>query len=186
MLKDSSTRQAKWKWEKTVVGIITNSDDRVPSVLDSFGLKVGPRRVGSSHQQRALADPDDDVSFVVLSYDVGFEKPDRRMFDAAMKMAQETVIAVSDDNDTSTQDFTRLYVGDSIGQDYIGAEEAGWNAVLVDRSERLAMGSEPSGGDPKMQGLYTETRQVDGVSKKVAMCNSLMALTGWLPNYQKT
>jgi hypothetical protein len=94
MLRSQSTQPTlhpDWTWDKTVVGIITNSDDRVPSVLESFGLKVGPRRVGRPGERMAQASLDDDVNFVVLSYDVGTEKPDRKMFDAAIQMLQETI-----------------------------------------------------------------------------------------------
>ena len=57
------------------VGIITNSDDRIPSVLSSLGLTIGllprehagrPDRVGdyTAHEGEKLAD----IDFVVLSY----------------------------------------------------------------------------------------------------------------------
>ncbi|KAF2871826.1 hypothetical protein BDV95DRAFT_476578, partial [Massariosphaeria phaeospora] len=80
----SSNPSSPWPWDRTIVCSISNTDDRVPLVLQSLGLKVGPRRVGSASSP---SDPglssDNDIEFVVLSYDAGFRKPDRRIFDAA-------------------------------------------------------------------------------------------------------
>ncbi|KAF2678482.1 haloacid dehalogenase [Lentithecium fluviatile CBS 122367] len=169
-----------WRWDKTVVGIITNSDDRVPFVLESFGLKIGPRRIGSSGERIVQASMDDDVSFVVLSYDVGFEKPDRRMFDAATQMLQETLADSSiGDAPVSSRDFSMLYVGDSLEHDYLGAREAGWDAVLVDRFEKLAVEEEQASQEP--MGLYSEERAENGAVMEVVMCNNLAALAGWQP-----
>jgi FMN phosphatase YigB (HAD superfamily) len=136
--KEQANIDLPWNWDKTVVGVITNSDDRVSGILESFGLQVGSRRVGSSAQRTARASFDDDISFVVLSYDVGFEKPDRRIFDAASEMLRETLAEAG--NSAEGQDidgFEKLYVGDSIEKDYFGAKDAGWNALVVDRQRQL-------------------------------------------------
>ena len=102
---------------KPIVGVITNSDDRVPSILSSFGLQVGPwrHRDGS----RASLQEGDDIDFVMLSYDVGFEKPDSKIFDATKQMlpGQERFV----------------HVGDDLQKDYLGAKRAGWEGVLLDR-----------------------------------------------------
>ncbi|KAF2791221.1 HAD-like protein [Melanomma pulvis-pyrius CBS 109.77] len=153
--------QPPWRWEKTVVGIITNSDDRVPGILESFGLKVGSRRVGSGAQRIASASVDDDISFVVLSYDVGFEKPDRRIFDAATEMLRETLAESGEKAEKQDVDeFEKLYVGDSIEKDYLGAKRAGWDALVVDR-----------------QG----THQDDEATKQVDVIRNLGALSRWSP-----
>src|SRR6185436_16098425 len=89
---------ARWPWE-TRVGIVTNSDDRVPGILESFGLRIGPGRCADPggggeaepHGGVASGEGDEDgsgfdVDFVALSYDVGVEKPDRRIFDAAREL----------------------------------------------------------------------------------------------------
>jgi hypothetical protein len=185
MLKNRSVEQSmypRWTWEKTVVGVITNSDDRVPSVLQSFGLKIGPRRVGSSGERVMQANADDDISFVVLSYDVGVEKPNRHIFDAARQMLQETMAENSGlDRPVSIQEFRTLYVGDSLEHDYFGAKEAGWDAVLVDRSESPAIKVEQVSRGTPLSGIYKEDRWVDGVVKEVVVCSSLVALAGWQP-----
>ena len=112
-----------------LVGILTNSDDRVPSILASFGLQVGPQHHGieaeKSHDKSKICN---DIDFVALSYDIGFEKPHRRIFDAAKKIA------------TSSEDenIHCLHVGDDFEKDYQGAEAAGWTGVLLDRDAQYA------------------------------------------------
>lgn len=131
----SSTNDAKtWPWNKTIVGIITNSDDRVPGILESFGLKVGPRRIGTPDEREADAALEDDINFVVLSYDVGVEKPQREIFDAAYRSFQETLVSRGDESDV--QDWDKLYIGDSLEHDVVGANQAGWKALRLDRQEQ--------------------------------------------------
>ena len=131
----SSTNDAEvWPWKKTVVGIITNSDDRVPGILESFGLKVGPRRVGTPDERKADAALEDDISFVVLSYDVGVEKPQRAIFDAAYRSFQETLASTGDES--NARDWENLYIGDSLEHDVVGANQAGWKALKLDRQDR--------------------------------------------------
>ncbi|KAF9739887.1 hypothetical protein PMIN06_006052 [Paraphaeosphaeria minitans] len=117
-----------WRWEKIVVGVISNSDDRVPSILSSLGLNVQPRRVGS--EIGPIADSED-ISFVVHSYDVGVEKPDKRIFNAARDLGKAL---------GSMDECHKLYVGDSIGQDYLGATNAEWQSLLIDRNYKLGGG----------------------------------------------
>lgn len=182
MLKNAAMQRAihpPWKWDKTVVGIITNSDDRVPSILESFGLKVGPRRVGSSAQRSAEATPEDDISFVVLSYDVGFEKPDRRIFDAATQMLQETLAESGQPAERqSVDDYEKLYVGDSLDKDYFGAEAAGWHGVFVDRRKKKKHLLE----ELRLHPLTKIELKDKGVIKKVDMCADLGALSSWEPH----
>lgn len=104
-------------WCKPKVGIITNSDDRVPSILSSFGLQVGLRRHEIDSQASFKAE--DDINFLILSYDVGFEKPDSRIFDAAKQMVPGQA--------------RYLHVGDDLRKDYYAAKRAGWEGFLLDR-----------------------------------------------------
>ncbi|KAH8776280.1 hypothetical protein F5883DRAFT_410102, partial [Diaporthe sp. PMI_573] len=78
--------------------------------------------------------------FHCMSYDVGFEKPDRRIFDAADELAREIIAsrigeeaAVSGDGSAA---WTKVYVGDEYEKDVVGALGAGWNAVLIDAEEQ--------------------------------------------------
>ena len=131
----SSTNDAKlWPWNKTVVGIITNSDNRVPGILESFGLRVGPRRVGAPDERESHAALEDDINFVVLSYDAGVEKPQRAIFDAAYNSFQE--ILASQGDESNAQDWEKLYIGDSLEHDVVGAIQAGWKALRLDRQDQ--------------------------------------------------
>ncbi|KAK0741370.1 hypothetical protein B0T18DRAFT_473058 [Schizothecium vesticola] len=78
--------------DKVVVGVITNSDDRVPSILSSLGLRTGPLRAGGAMDDaRGGGGLPWDVDFHCMSYDVGHAKPDRRIFEAAVGLAGEVV-----------------------------------------------------------------------------------------------
>lgn len=104
------------------IGVITNSDDRVPSVLSSLGLRVDNCRYGTLSP---IPDPlDSDINFVIMSYDVGFEKPDPRIFDAARKLGSIV-------NGRNLEPSECLHVGDNVTKDLRAAEEGGWKAFLM-------------------------------------------------------
>lgn len=112
---------------KLEIGIITNSDHRVPSVLSDLGLHVGPRRYGTSTCALDLEDSSQvNINFVVMSYDVGFEKPDRRIFDIARQLGSKGRLIEPNEC---------LHVGDHIQQDFLGAQAAGWNSLLLNRHQ---------------------------------------------------
>ncbi|KAF1830492.1 hypothetical protein BDW02DRAFT_572951 [Decorospora gaudefroyi] len=144
-------------WHRTVVGVITNSDARVPSILSSFGLSVGPR---TNEDGAAEFREGSDISFVVLSYDVGFEKPHPQIFEAAVEMLRKEL--QGNEQGLTIDDFEKLYVGDDLEKDYFGAEKAGWGSVLLRRED----------GDKK--GLGRE--QIKG--KEVTVATSLLDLGG--------
>lgn len=85
---------------RPIVGVVTNSDPRVTSVLRDLGLKVGVterERVQAEtslpswgERPKAVAsdwNPDNDIDFVCTSYDAGSEKPDKAIFDHALMLA---------------------------------------------------------------------------------------------------
>ncbi|KAL2255227.1 hypothetical protein VTK26DRAFT_3834 [Humicola hyalothermophila] len=118
-----------------IVGVITNSDDRVPGVLSSLGLRVSPLRIRERAEAIPTAYSADgkrryDIDFHCMSYDVGFAKPDRRIFDAA-KAAAEKLVAGQESEGASEGPWTKIYVGDDFDKDVKGARDAGWNAVFV-------------------------------------------------------
>lgn len=119
----------------TTVGIITNSDDRVPSILVSLGISVRPLKLGrpqwdSTHFD-ALAREAGDIDFVALSYDIGFEKPDRRIFHAVRNLMEQV----------KGDDCDFLHVGDDLEKDVNGAKAAGWESLLLDREEKYVNAS---------------------------------------------
>jgi FMN phosphatase YigB (HAD superfamily) len=114
---------------------------------------------------------EDDVSFVVLSYDVGFEKPDRRMFDSAVSMLQKTL--AGNEDGLVADDFEKLYIGDEVEKDYVGAEAAGWRSILLDRENTTATKSKELS--------YADVKDKSGTQRKVLVTNDLSALSGWQP-----
>lgn len=103
------------------VGIISNSDDRVPAILASLGIHVQDRRFGSTTPVSSPSSSD--VDWVTMSYDVGFEKPDRRIFDAAKSLSGLA----------AESNGIFMHIGDNPMEDYEGARSAGWQSLLLDR-----------------------------------------------------
>ncbi|CAL8578148.1 hypothetical protein XPA_003950 [Xanthoria parietina] len=103
------------------VGIISNSDSqRIASILTSFGIRVNE----TGHDSAALKSARCyDIDWMVTSFDSGYEKPSRQIFDAARALSASF----------SEGDGEYLHVGDSIKEDYYGALEAGWQSVILDR-----------------------------------------------------
>ncbi len=161
----------RWPWDRTLVGIITNSDDRIPGILSSFGLSVGPRRFGTvdTDTQDDSAREKEDVSFVILSYDVGASKPDRRIFDAAREMGAKLFAERGAAQRVGAEGFELLYVGDEMEKDVLAATDAGWNAVLVDRK---GMFSERFGGN---EGIV----KVSYGDRDPAVIRDLSSLSSW-------
>jgi FMN phosphatase YigB (HAD superfamily) len=166
-----------WPWDKTIVGIITNSDARVPGILQAFGLSIGPRRYSPPDQdpdkneiveQPSLnTNEEHDISFVVLSYDVGYEKPDEGIFKAA-----EAMLSLTLENDAA-QDYEKLYVGDDFKKDYLGAEAAGWERILLVRERKDA---------GKRTGIQlAQVEDEEGKMRFADTASSLLDLSGWRP-----
>lgn len=154
---------------RIVVGVITNSDDRVPDVLCSLGLRVNHLRHGSSASAGHVGEMKDEVKnidFAIMSYDVGFEKPHRRIFDAATDMLK-SMLTAEGQQDTSLKNWDLVYVGDEMEKDARGSTEAGWNAIYVDRSNY--------DGSKETPGVSYKTRigekEVDVLSDFTAMKN---------------
>jgi len=120
----SSNYGSEYSWKSITVGIITNSDDRVPGILRSFGLKV------RDHGEELS--PDQNVHFVTLSYDVGVEKPDPKIFEAS----EQTFKALRN-HDGHPDNLHKIYVGDDVEKDTLAAMDAGWNSFYLDREERF-------------------------------------------------
>lgn len=88
--------------KKVPLGIISNFDPRLTQTLQN--TKLLPH-----------------FGFVITSYEVGFEKPDKRIFEEAMK--------ASGIKDLKPEEC--LHIGDTPILDYFGAKNCGWNAILV-------------------------------------------------------
>lgn len=118
----------------------------MPSILTSLGLRVGSLRHGSTIEATNLKDgsggeADHDIDFTIMSYDVGAEKPDPVIFDAATGLLRRMLCAERgcssttkpEDVDVTLDDWGLVYIGDEAGKDAKGAVAAGWEAVIVRR-----------------------------------------------------
>ena len=109
----------------TVVGIISNSDDRIGLVLQSLGLCASSRRFSQGIEREVLIKKDaNDFDFLALSYDVGVTKPDRQIFDAAK------LCAALPDAEPNVE-HVYLHVGNDPVEDYQAAKQAGWKSVSL-------------------------------------------------------
>lgn len=145
--KKSIPENANWPWGRTLVTVLSNSDGRIISVLESLGLTIG---------QGA------DIEKVVLSYDVGVEKPDARMFEYAAKGAPE--------------DSVKVHIGDELAKDAVAAMKAGdgWHGLLLDREKQY----EEWKGDVEHHGHVKVER--DG--HIITVLDSFEALRQWTPS----
>lgn len=144
----------------------------MPDVLTSLGLRVGPFRYGRELIKSPAPSEMWDVDFCVMSYDVGAEKPERRMFDAAEEMLARSPQGAG----TDLAAWSKVYVGDNYGTDVVGAVNAGWNAVLIDRELR-EKSREIEWLDDRPNGQLNDMFKS---SKAVAFSN-LVGLAEWLP-----
>ncbi|KAF2210994.1 hypothetical protein CERZMDRAFT_44084 [Cercospora zeae-maydis SCOH1-5] len=117
---------------RVVIGVITNSDDRVPDILTSFALKVSPLQYGKHNAKSSVIAEHGqyDFDFSVMSYDVGHEKPDKRIFEAAEEVLRTALLGAGGGK---LEEWRKVYIGDEYEKDVVGALNAGWNAVLIDR-----------------------------------------------------
>ncbi|KAG5999811.1 hypothetical protein E4U21_006292 [Claviceps maximensis] len=137
-------------FDEVVVGVITNSDDRVPGVLSSFGLDVGPLRCGSGEENPVPRERPYDIDFTCMSYDAGVEKPQAAIFRAAehlcarvastagVNMMDERGVGAEATAERYADSWQKLYVGDEHAKDVVGALDAGWNPVLLDQKQEAA------------------------------------------------
>jgi hypothetical protein len=160
--------------------VITNSDDRVPDVLSSLGLKVNGLRYNSSEEAMVEQNKDkegeskeeekgnqtQDIDFCIMSYDVGVEKPGVEIFDAAISTLSSML--ESEVSSYEEKDWDKVYVGDEVGKDAKGAVLAGWDAVLLDRGAEVDAAYE--GDAPGVEGV------VDVEGRKVPVLKGFEAL----------
>lgn len=83
------------------IGVISNFDPRLNDILQHLNLI-------------------NYFDFIITSYDIGYSKPDERIFQSAI---------IKSKNDM--QPSNALHIGDDFEKDYVGARAAGWNAILI-------------------------------------------------------
>jgi len=110
-------------YNHTVIGVISNSDPRVASVLRSLGVAI--RSYPSMNIHDTADGENGTIDFVTLSYDVGVEKPSQRIFEAAFEEAKQ--LAGGED-----KEWVKVHIGDDMEKDVLAAQCAGWAGVLWD------------------------------------------------------
>ncbi|XEV02295.1 hypothetical protein FSHL1_007582 [Fusarium sambucinum] len=192
-LKGSPSRH----YDQLVVGVITNSDDRIPSILSSLGLSVSPLRYGTDSDGNITKNNIYDIDFHCMSYDVDVEKPDKRIFSAAESMLAQIISAHSgrnlDESKAELSGWRKVYVGDDYSKDVIGSTNAGWKPVLLDPKDDCESVSDlkrwrfsPEGESQKKACRIEDnpTETVEGLFKghDFATVHSVGNLLSWLKN----
>ncbi|KAL4942487.1 hypothetical protein BDV06DRAFT_211831 [Aspergillus oleicola] len=140
---------------KVVVGVVSNSDDRISPVLESLGVSVRDARAGEEktrqgrdlpgfEEEREKQSPcpessspnqeqKKDIDFILTSYQAGVEKPDPQIWDAALRTARQ--LNGQAETGSGSEDWVRIHVGDDYNRDYRGAEDAGWKAYYLPREK---------------------------------------------------
>lgn len=182
-------------FDKLVVGVVTNSDDRIPSILASLGLAVSQLRYGTESNLEQIKNQTYDIDFHCMSYDVGVEKPDKRIFNAAELMLARVISARNNKSlkeaEAEAESWQKVYVGDDYSKDVVGSANAGWNPVLLDPKDECASiadlrlwrsshGEKSQGKSCKIEDHHGETVEDLFQDYDVATVHSLRNLFSWL------
>ncbi|KAK2759874.1 hypothetical protein FQN54_002608 [Arachnomyces sp. PD_36] len=129
-------------FDQIIVGVVSNSDDRVPDILTSLGLKVGRTRAEGVKGNGPVPDaaisskPGNDIDFVITSYEAGEEKPHRQIFDVAKTRGKACKQTAGDQETSQNESWTYVHVGDDEAKDYRGAIAAGWDSFYLPRNSQ--------------------------------------------------
>ncbi|XP_005181008.2 rhythmically expressed gene 2 protein [Musca domestica] len=96
------------------IGVISNFDPSLRQVLKEIHL-------------------DEKFDFIMTSYDVGFEKPHKEIYDACL-------------NKCNIQSNEALHIGNMYTMDYEGARNAGWSSILLTTNEEDLERTQPTQG----------------------------------------
>lgn len=144
----TSFQASNWPPRRTMLGIISNSDPRVASILESFGIQIypsmfPPRYTPESIKQRPDFGPAH-FAFAALSYVHGTSKPSTELYTWALRDAQRALDGLhiaarltrsgNEILDNINKDFHHMHVGDDWDKDIVPAVKLGFDAVLIDRS----------------------------------------------------
>lgn len=91
---------------RKTTGIISNFDERIETILTNMNFV-------------------EYFDFILSSYAVGCMKPDRQIFDAALAKCEQMV-----------KPNEALHIGNTTKLDYVGARNAGWSCILINKSSQ--------------------------------------------------
>lgn len=166
--------KAKGAFEHVVTGVISNSDDRVPAVLRSFGLLIGNVRADRDRssmelpgfEQLGIEDgrnsmpKEKDIDMIITSYEAGEEKPNCLIYEVAARQAQQCVFTSSSEFPGDSVEWTRIHVGDDAQKDYTGAIDAGWHGFLISREDTALDVPKNTKRIDSLQELMTEIESI--------------------------
>lgn len=109
------------------LGVVSNWDERLPGLLEGLGLA-------------------ERLDAIVHSSEVGYEKPDPRIFLAALDRLGHGPAQGADPEET-------VHVGDRLKEDVEGAVNVGMRAILLDRRDRHADEEIPEPATAVIHGL---------------------------------
>ncbi|KAI4492206.1 hypothetical protein M0802_009896 [Mischocyttarus mexicanus] len=95
---------------KIVLGVISNFDTRLETILIDIKIRSY-------------------FSFLLTSYNFGKEKPDKSIFIEALRLSNK-------DQQVKIVPQQAIHIGDNIGNDYFGAKNAQWNALLINHRNK--------------------------------------------------
>ncbi|KAI1974556.1 hypothetical protein LOZ53_002756 [Ophidiomyces ophidiicola] len=124
-------------FDRVIVGVISNADNRIMTVLNSLRLRVGIPLEDDLERPHPHKQPERkaDIDFVLTSYEAGCEKPDKAIFDLAVKYANRYIQASGDNNYIFPGPADKcIHVGDDFHDDHLGAVRAGWTGILLLRN----------------------------------------------------
>ena len=152
----------KEEFDSIVVGILSNSDDRVAPILTSLGLQVGSAWADDGQLLSPMGAATKgtvryDIDFIVTSYEAGHEKPNRAIYEVAEKRAMEHLLATTlgGSHVADRGSWSHVHIGDEYGQDYRGAVEAGWDSYLLLRRDETANSQKNQGMPPDVKQIHT-------------------------------
>jgi len=168
----TSFQATNWPPRRTMLGIISNSDPRVYSILESFGIEIYPSLFPPRYMPESIAQRPDfgpaHFAFASLSYAHGVAKPSTELYAWALRDAQRALDGLNNVArftrsgnqllDNINADFHHMHIGDDWDKDIVPALKQGFDAVLIDRSEESEI----------------SYRDLDGA--KVTVINSLTAI----------
>jgi putative hydrolase of the HAD superfamily len=107
-------------------GVISNADERYgDSILPMLGLREA-------------------MQFLTFSKNVGHEKPNQKIFEAALREAEPWLCLGKADalEADPLKPEEILHIGNDYQKDFVGATEAGFHAVLLDRFDEIDVAAE--------------------------------------------
>ena len=145
-----------------LTGIVTNSDPRVELVLQDMGFRVGRSKslemgefklynFEKGSRVKDYYNIANEFDVLSSSFDAGAEKPEQGIWSLATKLALPTTISRAEQEldpltsslerlkaltvamESRMSPLVRIHIGDEYAKDYLGARQAGWDALLLAR-----------------------------------------------------